>query len=91
MDAVMLFKMQLQYFPGGAVNKNLPANAGNMGSVPGLGGFQCCRAAKPVCHNYWACAPHLGPRAHEPRAHAPQEKPMHSKIDKNLKKKNQLH
>ena len=24
-------------FPGGAVVKNLPANAGNMGSIPGLG------------------------------------------------------
>ena len=25
-------------FPGGAVVKNLPANAGNMGSSPGPGG-----------------------------------------------------
>ena len=25
------------YFPGGTVVKNLPANAGNMGSSPGLG------------------------------------------------------
>ena len=24
-------------FPGGAVVKNLPANAGDMGSIPGLG------------------------------------------------------
>ena len=46
-----------------------------------------CGAAKPVCHNYWACA--LGPvshnywalsaattEAHTPRARAPQqEKP----------------
>ena len=23
-------------FPGGTVNKNLPANAGDMGSIPGL-------------------------------------------------------
>ena len=26
-------------FPGGAVDKNLPANAGDMGSIPGLGRF----------------------------------------------------
>ena len=25
-------------FPGGAVDKNLPANAGRMGSIPSLGG-----------------------------------------------------
>ena len=24
-------------FPGGTVEKNLPANAGNTGSIPGLG------------------------------------------------------
>ena len=37
-------------FPGGSVVKNMPANAGDMGSVPGLGG--CHEATKPVCHNY---------------------------------------
>ena len=26
-------------FPGGAVDKSLPANVGNMGSIPGLGGI----------------------------------------------------
>ena len=26
-------------FPGGTVVKNLPANAGHMGSIPGLGRF----------------------------------------------------
>ena len=30
-------KKNLQDFPGGAVVKNLPANAGDMGSSPGLG------------------------------------------------------
>ena len=25
------------YFPGGTVDKNPPANAGDMGSIPGLG------------------------------------------------------
>ena len=39
----------------------------------------CCRATKPACHNYWACA--LEPASHSywtrvPRARAPQqEKP----------------
>ena len=31
-------KIHLQDFPGGAVVKNPPANAGDMGSSPGLGG-----------------------------------------------------
>ena len=29
--------MALRGFPGGSVVKNLPANAGDMGSIPGLG------------------------------------------------------
>ena len=32
-----LKKLYLCDFPGGAVVKNLPANAGDMGSIPGLG------------------------------------------------------
>ena len=41
-------------FPGGAVVKNLPAHAGDMGSIPGLGGFhlplgaQKLRLLKPM-------------------------------------------
>ena len=31
-------------FPGGAVDKNLPANAGDTGSVPRLGGFHMPRS-----------------------------------------------
>ena len=30
-------KNTLRDFPGGTVVKNLPANAGDMGSIPGLG------------------------------------------------------
>ena len=30
-------------FPGGLVVKNLPANAGDMGSIPGLGRFHMLR------------------------------------------------
>ena len=39
-------------FPGGAVVKNLPANAGY--TVPALvrEDLTCCGAAKPVHHNY---------------------------------------
>ena len=32
-----MLKMQNQGFPGGAVVENLPANAGDTGSSPGLG------------------------------------------------------
>ena len=38
-------------FPGGPVVKNLPANAGDTGSIPGLGRFR--GAIKPVHHNDW--------------------------------------
>ena len=31
------FKVSVQGFPGGAEVENLPANAGDMGSSPGLG------------------------------------------------------
>ena len=31
-------------FPGGSVVKNLPASAGDTGSVPDLGGFQMVRS-----------------------------------------------
>ena len=34
---IMLSKMQCGGFPGGAVVESLPANAGDMGSSPGLG------------------------------------------------------
>ena len=39
-------------FPGGPVTENLPANAGDMGSIPGLGRSTCLRATKLVCQNY---------------------------------------
>ena len=36
----ILYKNKLQRdFPGGAVSRNLPANAGDMGSIPALGKF----------------------------------------------------
>ena len=39
-------------FPGGAVVENLPANAGDTGSSPGLGRFHVPRSG-------WACEPQL--------------------------------
>ena len=38
----------LMGFPGGPVVENPPANAGDMGSVPGPGRFQ---ATQPIGHN----------------------------------------
>ena len=45
-------------FPGGPVVKSPPDNAGDTGSIPGLGRFQdpCQGVPKPVCPNYWARA-----------------------------------
>ena len=73
-----------QGFPGGAVVRNLPAKAGDMGSSPGPEDPTCRWATKPMRHNYWACA--LEPVSHNywaqratttktraPRAHAPQQ------------------
>ena len=34
---VLSSKVTLSGFPGGAVGENLPANAGDTGSIPGLG------------------------------------------------------
>ena len=39
-----------------------PANAGGTGSIPGRGRSHKLRGAKPLCHNYWACA--LEPGSH---------------------------
>ena len=38
-------------FPGGSVVENPHANAGDTGSIPDPG-RSCCRAIKPLCHNY---------------------------------------
>ena len=72
-------KLDFLGFPGGAVVKNPPANAGDTVSSPGPGRSHVRGATKPVRHNYWACA--LEPASHNywacvPRARAPQqEKP----------------
>ena len=62
-------------FPGGAVVKNPPTNAGDTGSSPGVGG-----ASKSVRHDYWARLPQLRkptclePMRHSKRSHC-NEKP----------------
>ena len=40
----MKVKNKIEGFPGGAVVENLPANAGNTGSSPGLGRSQMPRS-----------------------------------------------
>ena len=74
-------------FPGGAVVKNPPANAGDTGSIPGLGRSRMSRsnnAREPQLLSLHSRArePQLlslratTSEAHAPRAHAPQqEKP----------------
>ena len=76
-----VLKKEFLDFPGGAVVKNPPANAGDTGP----GGLRaldqedpiCCGATKPVSHNYRAHVPQLlKPACLEPvlrnRARAPQ-------------------
>ena len=71
-------------FPGGAVVKNPPANAGGMGSSPGLGRSHMPRsnqahAPQLLSLRSRAYEPQLlspcatTTEAHAPRAHAPQE------------------
>ena len=50
----MEVEMKGQNFPGGPVVKNLPANAGDLGSVTGPGRFTCRGATRPVGHNYFS-------------------------------------
>ena len=43
-------------FPGGSALRNLSANAGDTGSVLDPEDPMCHRAARPIHHNYSACA-----------------------------------
>ena len=47
-----MLKNSMRGFPGGAVVESLPANAGDAGSSPGLGGSHMLRSK-------WACEPQL--------------------------------
>ena len=55
-------------FPGGAVVQNLPANAGDTGSIPGLRRSYMPQSNKPVSHNYWARVCATTTEARAPRA-----------------------
>ena len=48
----LLNKQWVRGFPGGAVVENLPANAGDTDSSPGLEDPTCRGATRPVSHNY---------------------------------------
>ena len=62
-------KPKLQGFPGGWVVRSLPANAGDMDSIPGLGRFHMSwNGWAHALHNYWAYA--LEPRNRNYWAHA---------------------
>ena len=63
-------KKHIRDFPGGAVVKNPPANAGDMGSSPVREDPTCRGSSKPMCHNYWACT--LEPARHNYWALVPQ-------------------
>ena len=62
--------MAMRDLPGGTVDKNPPANAGDMGSTLVWKDPTCRGATKPVCHNYRACA--LEPVSHNYGARVPQ-------------------
>ena len=44
--------MCIQGFPGGSVIKNLPANAGDTGSIPGLGRSPGKGNGNPIQYSY---------------------------------------
>ena len=44
----------MQGFPGGSVDKNPPANAGDISLIPGPGRSHMPWATKPMHHNSWA-------------------------------------
>ena len=57
-------------FPGGSAVKNLPCNAGDVGSIPGQGTKIPRATTKPPHRNYEVCAPQL--QSLHPGAHGPQ-------------------
>ena len=69
-------------FPGGTVDKNLPAKAGDTGSIPGPGRFHMpCRATKPMPQPLSLCSRDWEPQLLKPiclnkRSHR-KEKPAH--------------
>ena len=62
-------------FPGGAVVKNLPANAGDTGSSPGPGRSHMPRSDLSLCATTTEPS-RLEPELHNERSHG-NEKPAH--------------
>ena len=84
-------------FPGGPAVQKLPANAGDMSSVPGLGSRipHAGGGTKPMYRNYWACTLELrlcNERSHhsEKPVHSNERKPMHNNEDPVQPKINKL-
>ena len=69
---IVIFKMDNQDFPGGPVVKNLPASAGDMGLIPGMGRFHMLQSSS-------AYKPQLLKPAHSLKSlcSATSEKPTH--------------
>ena len=76
-------RIEGEHFPGGSVDKNPAANAGDMGLIPGLGHFHIrlnnkAHVPQLLSPLSSACKPHLlsphaaATEAHSPRACAPQ-------------------
>ena len=66
-------------FPGDAVVKNPPASAGSQVRALVQEDPTCCRATKPVSHNYWVRVPQLlKPTRLEPVLHNKRRHPMRS-------------
>ena len=63
-------RIHLPDFPGGAVVRNPPANAGDTGLIPGLGRSYMPRSNEARAHNYWVCT--LEPMSHNYWACMPQ-------------------
>ena len=59
----MLLNKFGRVLPDGSVVKNPTANAGDTDSILVQEDPTCGGATKPMCHNYWACAPE--PRGHD--------------------------
>ena len=80
---VLLFKNNFRDFPGGAVVKNPPANAGDTGSSPGPGGSHMPRSnyanAQPLSLRSRAREPQLlSPHAYSPCSTAREATAMRS-------------
>ena len=59
LNIVIFYEWTMADFPGGLVVKNPPANAGDIGSVPGPGRSHMLQDNKSCAPNYWslrACA-----------------------------------